>query len=642
MFSSLFRGSDREQPQVLPEWKEIAAHVDVALKEIYASFRLAFAEGYVDSLPAKEFIKRKIFDAVWGLLQGKEVGSYKSLAELDEDFASVHAGLQQSIEVYCQQPQIQQLCRNSEIDEPLSDAKKEMLLLLAKQYHALLRTKFILLEIQDRFTKPPYAPDDCEQATLAFKQQCELVPDLIRDIDIDSYRYGYAEVVVQMNHKLVNLFHQAGYGQVDVQNIMPADNCGKKADHKFLPFYHELNQLLPSVPEMNVLVKQKPSPERNQQLQEAVISLELVRNLLRDFKVRLHEHHINKMQALQRECNTLRESIGALRENDKFHDFFQQLYLLVKALVNKNEAQGVLGLIPTGDEVATCVAKQSVGANLYVRNNGWNGAKSTICNHISKYSNIDKATNAVFRAYTQSRRVYDEAFQIIDVMNNDWLGSVDELINQWTQALSDTDYVIEELEGLINQAQNILGRSAESNIEYWKGFVKRHWWKGALLAVLPVGGGAAAGVFLLKSTVAAIGLPVLGVVLGGATGSGIGLAQDSKKPPPPSRQPQVQNDDVGLHSMRDVITRLFESEEDVIRTEQLHYEPIEEPVLFTLYDDASNERLSSDEGEDESTELSIYSRQRDQQIFLFGSLVPNQNANNAENDPNRIHTFTLE
>jgi hypothetical protein len=627
MLSRLLRGSDRTVVASPSNWGAIISDINTALADIKEKFRLAFAEGKATELSNREFIKRDVFLEVWRWLSKKPVTEFANLNELDAHFAGLHKTLNVRIEDYCNTPKIRELAEYAGLTETLSENKVNMLLELAGIYHVLMRCQFQLLYLQTHYSQSPFSPDDCLEGVKVFRQQCALVPELIRDIDVDSYRTNYVEAIVQMNHHLIKLFYQNGYGQVESDELLQPDETIKSADHGLLGFYHELRQLIIPAGELTALVEQKPSADRTRQLQEAVIKLELARNLLTAFKQKMVSHHLKKMDSLDNECQRLRRSINQLRDSDKFAEFFTDIGVFAVMLTKNDTKAGVLGLELAAEQVIACASQQSWGAKLG-RNNGWPDAISCVT---AWNSNIDKTTGRVFKSYTNARRIYNQAISILAKLNNNWLGDVNGIMQDWNHAISDADYVFKEIDGLIDKAQAILGRCAESNLEYWKNFAKRHWWKGALLAVVPVGGGAAVGVVVLKSMLAAVGLPAMGLLLGGASGAGWGFAQDSKKPPHPDL-PNVPPQEQDAHDTNKILNVLYESEGVVIKKEK-------EEEMPSRYEEDDEHRnlidlsISDDEGEESAPSTEAFER-----IRLFGGTSPAE----MFKETNSIPVFRLE
>lgn len=624
MFSGMFRNSTHVEAVAQPDFSKLAQLIDTSFEDIRAKFKLAFAEGKSESLTNKEFIKQDVFCAMWRMFEKKPLKDFPSLEALDAYYDDLLVTLPVRIKNYCDQPRIRALASQAGLDEILSSYKINMLLEIARLYHALMRCKFQLQTIINKHEKSVFSPEDCFPGVVAFKQQCELLPELIRDIDVDLYRSRYVESIIQMNHSLIKLFGEYGYGQVDVEAIMAHDDAFKTADHELISFYHELRKLLPLTGDMVELVQEKPNPERTKQLQEAVIRLELARNLLADFKEKMIAHHFKKMDTLDNECNGLRRRISALRDDDKYKEFFADLRSFAKMLVNDDSEKGKIGLKNIADQVVVCAGQQTIGARL--RNNGWSEAIICVekCNH-----ELDKATDRLFASYTNSIRTYNSGMKLLASLNNNWLSEVTEIMHKWNLAIKDADYVFNEIETLIDSAQGVLGRSAESNAEYWKGFVKRHWWKGALVASVLSGGGAAIAVTVIHSLAATIALPSLGVLLGGAGGAAWGFGIDSKKPPKP--EVKVPADEREAHDTGRILGALYESESSVVRKDKE-----EMPLLRDEEDSHLHVNLDlSDEAEDEDSAPSIEALQR---LTLFGNEIPDD----LDSGVNNIRMYRLE
>lgn len=512
--------SSHSTPQAKP-WNAIIDQINKTLAVLFEDFETAFAEGWIDDrIPPKEIIKRGLFRYIWNKLED-QANIINDIEILDEHYNRIRNNLRQHISDYLRLDRISQLIRQNKLKDVISENKYEMLSSLIKLYHALIRTRLVLLKLNDH-----YSPQKCSDKVHGLLQQARMSQDSLSQQDFRSYRATFIDPFKFMNIRIQAILQERGYCTLEDKTIVERAKDSLYVDSMMMPIYNLL-YTLPSPNSITDICNDKTlsAAEKKQRLSEHVNTIRNVRRII----AQVCDHLITQSRIRFDEFNdhfeALRQVQDELMQDDSLDDVFRHLRDLREA--SEGEDQSFPALRLSAREAQNVCYQQSPQEKITTLLKAcWKSAGENIT------ANVVDILNAIRREhapYDQCLKRLNEAAN--SLRDNSPYQKGIAFTQEWSAALNASKSTLAFLDAKLMDMESKITRLNETNKEYYAGFFKRNWMLLAAGALIIAGAAAALAVTLMTGGIAIAVMAVAGVVVGTACGAGAGLIREKIKPP---------------------------------------------------------------------------------------------------------------
>jgi hypothetical protein len=559
----MLSGSDRdvEVPaiQVLP-WRLIIDKIDVSLLELSRKFLQAFGEGYftkehfetkskeTESLAYNhtyEYLKCALFHRVMHDMAVKS-STFSNLKELDEFYIRYRHNFPHLTQEFFGERFNKRLIKDADLDIPISERKLEMIEKIISLVHALDKVRFMLEQLDMQ-----HSVRDCENKTITLHENAKIFANNIALIDCDNCQHRIIDPLTDLNHTLITIMKNKGYGEVKVEGLL--DNTENTQAAMFSRLYAELSHL-PVLSDLKVFVDRLQKEKIKEASAELVARVKVIadiREMLRYATDRLLDESDKQLNLFAGQCESLTLLQDAIKDMKEIAAFFNAIESL------RHYCHEILG--PRCMEVG----KEASGQTSNPLNKRWAEA------HDYSLSSVLALTEQVregCRQYEEVHEKYREACVVSDVRYNPLMRAA-ALIDEWRTVNKQVADVADQCDELLGGTAKLSMSLAQTNEQFVLIFLKRHWPELSIGVTVP----SALTVGLTLTVLAVspwITVPVAAVGMVG--GLGVSLFRD-RFFPPAVPLPKVSQDVAKVEEVVDtkhINQRLFGTTDDpVIVTE---------------------------------------------------------------------------